>query len=72
MASAIISNLTMTGLNTTIPRVFWGGIEILGITEINIVNRVNKEASISLRLKGTNDALYMELIEAGIQVKKGK
>lgn len=72
MANAIISNLTMTGLNTTIPRVFWGGVEVLGITEITVVNRINKEATIGLKLKGTNDALYMELIAAGIQIKKGK
>lgn len=62
-------NLTLVGLNTPIPRVFWNGAEVPGVTQIK-TNWEDGEQQVKLRVNGTADALYMELVTAGIVVKK--
>ena len=64
-------NLTMIGLNTLAQRVFWNGVEVLGVKQIK-VEVEGSDRVVRLVIEGTNDALYMELIQAGVQVKKQK
>lgn len=64
-------SLTMVGLNTPTPKVFWNGQEVPGVTSIK-TNNDDGEHSVKLRVNGGADALYMELVSAGISVKKGK
>ena len=69
MLTGVKGNLTMVGLNTLAQKVFWNGTEVTGIKQIK-VDVDGHERVVKLVLEGTDDALYMELIQAGIQVKK--
>lgn len=71
MITTAKGTLTMVGLNTPAPRVFWNGVEVPGIKSIK-TNWEDGEQQVKLRVKGTADALYMELVTAGIVVKKEK
>ena len=64
-------NLVIIGLNTSAPKVFWNGAEVLGIIEIQS-SWEKGESVVKFKLSGTNDAQYMEMISAGIVVKKEK
>jgi hypothetical protein len=64
-------SLTMIGINTPTPQVFWNGAVVPGVTEIK-VDWEHDERRVKLKITGTDDALYMELVTAGITVKKGK
>lgn len=61
--------LTMVGLNTATPQVFWNGEAVPGVTSIKTMWEEG-EQQVKLRVKGTADALYMALVSAGIVVKK--
>lgn len=67
--AATQGQLTMVGLNTDTPQVFWNGDPVPGITSIK-VNWEDGEQQIRLKVNGVADALYMELVTAGIVVKK--
>jgi hypothetical protein len=64
-----VSNLTMVGLHTTAPKVFWRGEEVPGVESIKI-NNESGDVGVKLKVNGTADAVYMELVSAGIHVKK--
>lgn len=64
-------SLVMIGLNTDAPQVFFNGIAVPGITEIK-VDWEHDEQRVKLRVNGADDTLYMQLVEAGITVKKEK
>jgi hypothetical protein len=62
-------SLTMTGLNSDAPKVFWNGHPVLGILEIK-TEWEQDEHRVKLKVNGTDDSLYMELVAGGIIVKK--
>lgn len=64
-------NLTMMGLNTETPQIFWNGLPVGGITKVN-VEWTDKEQEVKIRVNGSDDAVYMEMVSAGINIKKGK
>lgn len=64
-------NLTMVGLNTLAPQVFWNGAPVEGITDIK-VDWDAEEYRVKLKVNNVDDGQYAELIEAGIIVRKGK
>lgn len=67
----VTSNLVIIGLNTSAPKVFWNGVEVSGVTEIQS-SWEKGESRVKLRLSGTEDSMYMEMISAGIVIKKEK
>lgn len=69
MITTANGSLVIVGLNTPAPQVFWNGTEVAGVVSIRS-EWEHDERHIKLRVKGTDDALYMELVAAGIQVKK--
>ena len=71
MTVTVKGNLTMIGLNTDTPQVFWNGKAITGLLGVK-VEWEKGERQIKLRVNGADDALYMELVSAGINIKKGK
>lgn len=71
MTSVVKGNLTMIGLNTDTPQVFWNGKPVTGILGVK-VDWEKGERQVKLRVSGNDDALYMELVSAGLLVKKGK
>ena len=64
-------SLTMIGLNTSSPQVFWNGKKVPSIVAIK-TEWEDDEARVKLKVNGTEDALYMELVAAGITVKREK
>jgi hypothetical protein len=71
MIHATQGSLTMVGLNTSSPQVFWNGKAVPGIVAIK-TEWEDDEARVKLKVDGADDALYMELVAAGIVVKKEK
>ena len=69
--TAIKGNLTIIGLNTDAPTIFWNGVEVLGVIGINVAWEKG-ERQIKLKVNGTADSMYMEMVSAGISVKKGR
>ena len=63
-------SLTMVGLNTETPRVFWNGNEVLGVTHIRVDCDAD-EQRVKLKVSSMVDALYAELVAANITVKRG-
>lgn len=61
--------LTMVGLNTPSPTVFWNGKPIPGIVGVR-VEWENDEQHVKLKVDGTDDAIYAELLVAGIHIKR--
>lgn len=72
MVEAVIGNLTMVGLHTVTPKVFWKGQEVVGISRIQVNVDVDDETEVKLKVNGNNDVLYMEMVDSGINIKKGK
>lgn len=66
---SVQDSLVLVGVNTSTPKAFWNGIEILGVIGIG-VDWENDEHRVKLRVRGSNNALYSELTTAGISVKK--
>jgi hypothetical protein len=66
------ASLVLVDLNTLSPKVFWNGVQVEGITEIKVDSELGKEFMVKLKIKGTNDTQYMEMVSAGINIKKGK
>ena len=64
-------SLVMVGLNTELPQVFFNGLRVPGITEIKI-DWEHDEQRVKLKVNGVEDALYMQLVDAGVTVKKEK
>lgn len=67
---ALQANLLVTGANTDTPKVFWKGDEVPGVVSIKI-NSERGDRQVKLRVNGAADALYMDMVSAGIIVKKG-
>ncbi len=59
----------MIGLNTDTPQVFFNGVAVPGITEVK-VDWEHDEQRVKLRVNGSDDAIYMQLVDAGVTVKK--
>jgi hypothetical protein len=62
-------SLVMIGLNTDTPQVFFNGAAVPGITEVK-VDWEHDEQRVKLRVNGSDDAIYMQLVDAGVTVKK--
>lgn len=69
--TALQSNLIVTGVNTPDFKVFWKGDEVPGVLSVK-VNAEAGEQQVKLRVNGTADTLYMDMVSAGIIVKKGR
>jgi len=66
---AVKGNLTMVGLNTLDPKVFWNGGQLLNIIDIH-TSWDSEEPKISIRVSADSDtASIMRL--AGIKIKVG-
>lgn len=67
------SNLTIIGLNTPTPQVFWKGIKIAGITSIK-VDWEEDEQRVKLKLVSLSFDAYADIIEemraAGIIIRE--
>ena len=62
-------SLTMVGLNTPAPKVFWNGELVPGIIAIRVDWELD-EQRVRLRVNNTNQAVYAEMLLAGIIIKK--
>lgn len=62
------SNLTMVGLNTPTPQVFWKGQKVEGITGIK-VDWEDDEQRVTLRVSISNPELHAEMNAAGIKIR---
>lgn len=60
-------SLTMIGLNTSSPKVFFNGQEVPDILAINVVNNETVR-TVSLKLAET--PLIADLVAAGIQIRR--
>lgn len=64
-------SLTMVGLNTANPDIFWNGAKIQGITSIR-TDWEDGEKRVRLKLGGVISAeLEAEMVASGITIKKG-
>lgn len=64
-------SFVIVGANTNAPQVFWNGLLVAGVQEIK-VDCDRSDSNVRLRIKGTEDALYWQLTDAGVTVKKVK
>lgn len=62
-------NLVLVGLNTDTPSVFWNGAPVEGVTGIR-VDWEHDEQRVKLHVNGADDATYVALASAGVQIKK--
>lgn len=62
-------SLTMLGLNTSTPTVFWNGIKVQNITAVR-TDWDADEQRVKLKVTSMDEALYQELITGGIIVKR--
>lgn len=51
------------------PKVFWRGQEITGVTGVT-VHVDEDDRRVKLRISGSQDILYAEMIAAGVAIKK--
>lgn len=65
------ASLTIVNVNTDKPGVFWNGKPVPGVNQIK-VEWERGDRVVVLRVNGSDDTLYMEMVAAGIRVKKGK
>ena len=70
MTQVTQGSLTMVGLNTPTPQVFWNGKTVTGIVGIK-VDWEDDEQRVKLKVNGTDDALYAEMLAGGINIKRG-
>lgn len=52
-------------------KVFWKGQAVPGVVSVKL-NYGEGESNVKIKVNGTADALYLELITAGVQIKKEK
>lgn len=52
-------------------KVYWKGALVPGVLSIKL-NHEDGDTQVKLKVNGTNDTLYMEMVTAGIIVKKEK
>ena len=62
-------SLVLIGLNTPTPKVLFNGVEVVGIERIR-TEWEQDEHKVKLIVNGTDDAMYMALVDAGVTVKK--
>lgn len=63
------TDLAILGLHTDTPQVFWKGTEVTGITRANIIFDED-DSRVKFTVSGAQDAVYLEMIDAGIIIKK--
>lgn len=64
-------SLTMVGLNTDHPKIFWNGVLLSGITSVR-TDWEDGEKHVRLKLGGViSAALEAEMAASGITIKKG-
>ena len=61
-------NLVLIGMNTPSPQVFWNGVQVQGVTGINVSNNTDTQRVL---LTLTEDPIIAELKAAGIIIKRG-
>ena len=61
-------NLVLIGMNTPSPQVFWNGVQVQGVTGINVSNNTDAQRVL---LALTEDPIIAELKAAGIIIKRG-
>lgn len=66
---SVASDFVIVGIHSDAPEVFWKGTKVPGVVSIK-ANFADGESQVKLKVNGTADALYMQLVTAGIQVKK--
>ena len=68
-------SLVMIDLNTASPKVFWKGVQVEGIVEIEADNDSERQR-VKLRVVETTDSVlnaqYDEMIASGISIRKSK
>lgn len=64
-------SLTMVGLNSPAPSVFWNGKPVPNITAVR-VDWDNEEQRVKLKVSDIDPALQAELLAAGLMVRKEK
>jgi hypothetical protein len=62
-------SLVLLNLHTEQPEVFWNGRLVEGVQRIHS-HHDEDEHRVKLVVKGNQDALYVEMVDAGIQIKK--
>lgn len=67
MTTTATGSLTMIGLNTPTPKVFWNGSKVDGITGILVDNEAG---TCRVVLKMPEDSIITELRTAGVIVKR--
>lgn len=67
MTTSAVGSLTMIGLNTGTPKVFWNGTEVSGIVGIVVDNDADSKRVV---LKVKEDALFAEMQAAGITIRR--
>jgi predicted DNA-binding protein with PD1-like motif len=71
MLTSAIGALTLVGMNTGTPKVFWRGEEVLGVT--GIAAKAHSDGhSVHLHVTGTQEAIYAEMLANGITIKRGR
>jgi len=68
MIQSAQGSLTMIGLNTMTPKVFWNGQAVAGITGIK-VDWEDDEQRVTLRININNPALHAEMSAAGVKIR---
>lgn len=71
MLNSTQGSLTLVNLHTETPGIYWNGEPVPGVTDIQ-VDWDDMGQRVKLHVNGSADALYMEMVAAGITVKKGK
>lgn len=69
MTQTAQGSLTMVGLNTATPQVFWNGKPVVGLTSIR-TDWEDGEQRVKLKCSSIDPTLEAELIAGGITVKK--
>lgn len=68
-------NLVMIDLNTPAPKVFWKGVAVSGIVEIEADSDIERQR-VKLRVAETADVslneLYADMIASGVSVRMAK
>ena len=62
-------NLVIIGINTDTPQVLFNGIPVTGIVDVK-VDWEEDERRVRMRVDGNNLALYRQLGDAGVTIKR--
>lgn len=63
-------SLVIVGVNTTTPKVFWKGTEVLGVVSVKVENEVGDEQRVKLKVFDTNqDDILSEMASENVIIK---